>query len=162
MAEAALIVTAIGSTIAALGTLRQGQYAKKAMEYNAQIAERESEAARQKAEFDAEASARKFKSIMGRQRALYSKAGVDITKGSPLLMLSWQAEEAERERQAILYGGNIASQQERNKTTMFRFQGSEAAKAGVIGAGSTFLTGLGNVGSDYQRWKRPRMYNWSD
>ena len=156
MAPAALVVTAIASTMAAYGSYRQGQYAKRAGEYNAQIAERDAEMAAQKAEYDAEASTRKFKMLMGKQRALYSKSGVDISKGSPLLMLTLQAEEAERERQAIYYGGDVASQQERSRAEMSRFQGEEAAIAGRIGAGSTFLTGLGNVGTDYYNYKNPR------
>ena len=153
---AALAVTAIGSTIAAYGQLRQGQYAKAAGKYNAAVAEREGEAAAQKAEYEAEASARKFKILMGKQRASYAKAGVDIASGSPLLMLAAQAEEAEREREAILYGGDIAQRGAQGQATMSRFQGRQAAIAGKLAAGSTFLTGLGNVGTDYSNYKKPR------
>jgi hypothetical protein len=87
--------------------------------------------------------------LMGRQRALYAKAGVDITEGSPLLMMSFQAQEAERDRQAILYGGKTAEQSDIDKANLFRFTGGNAQTGRYISGGSTFLSGLANAGSAY-------------
>jgi hypothetical protein len=129
-----------GSAVAAYGSIRQGQYQQAANEYNAQIAERDALAAQQKAEYDAETSERKFKMLLGKQKALYAKAGVDISEGSPLLMMTFQAEEAERDRQAILYSGKTAAQSDMDRGNLFRFSGSNAATSGYISAGSTLLT----------------------
>ena len=148
-------IAAAGAAIAAYGAIQQGQTAKAAGEYNARIAERDSLAAQQKAEYDAESSTEKFKSLLGRQRALYAKAGVDITEGSPLLMMSFQAEQAEKDRQAILYAGKTQSQSDIDKANLFRFTGGRAETAGYISGGSTFLSGLANAGTMRYKAKNP-------
>ncbi|MDD2657193.1 MAG: hypothetical protein PHD04_00845 [Candidatus Pacebacteria bacterium] len=143
------------AALSAYGMYRQGQAAEDASEYNARISENDALAAKEKAEYDAETSAREFKRLMGRQKALYAKAGVDITEGSPLLMMAYQAEEAERDRQAILFGGKTASQSALDKARLFRLEGSNAATAGNISAGSTFLTGLVESGKAKYNYKNP-------
>ncbi len=152
----AALVTAFaavaGAGLAAYGAVKQGQYAKQASDYNAAISERDALAARQKAEYDAEASSQKFKSLLGRQRVLYAKAGVDIAEGSPLLMMTFQAQEAEKDRQAILYGGKTQAQSDLDKANLFRFSGGNAQTAGYISGGSTFLTGLANAGTAFSNW----------
>lgn len=158
MAYAAAIAAVAGAAISAYGAVKQGQYQKATSEYNAQIAQRDAEAARQKAEYDAEQSSREFKMLLGKQKALYAKAGVDLTEGSPLLMMAWQAEEGKRERELILQGGRTAEQSDLAKANIFRFQGGQAQTAGTISGGSTFLTGLANAGtswSDYKSKKYP-------
>jgi hypothetical protein len=143
IAAAAVIA---GSAISAYGSIRQGKKAEEAAEANAQIAEKDARMATEKAEYDAATSAKEYKVLMGRQKALYAKAGVSLNEGSPLLMMSYQAGEAERERQAILYGGKTAEQASLDRANLFRMTGSEAKKAGYITGGSTFLTSLGSAG----------------
>ena len=145
MAAIAAYAAIAGAAIAAYGAIQQGQYQKKAAEYNAQIAERDADAARRKAQYDADVSGRKFKMLMGKQRALYSKAGVDLASGSPLLRLTFQAEEAERDREAILWGGRTQAESDESRANLFRMQGSQASTAGYISGGSTFLTSLGSL-----------------
>ena len=160
MAYAAAIAAVAGAAISAYGQIQQGKQAKEASEYNARIAERDAAAARAKAEFDADTSARKFQSLLGKQRALYAKAGVDIAEGSPLLMMTLQAEEAERDRQAIIYSGKTAEQSDLDRAGLSRMTGSNAQKAGYIGAGSTFLTGLAGTGTKnrYSTFSDPKNY----
>ena len=127
------------AAVSAAGALKAGQSAQAEGEYNAQIAERDAQSATYKAEYDARASALKFKMLMGKQRAAYGKAGVDITSGSPLLQLAFQAEEGERERQAILYSGRVESQSDLNKAKLFRDKGKQARSASYLSAGTSFL-----------------------
>lgn len=134
-----------GAAVAVYGAVRQGDVAKKTGEYNAQIAERDAVIATQKAEYDAESSSQKFKILMGKQRALYAKAGVDMTSGSPLLVMSFQAEQAERDRQAILLAGKTAAESDSSRAGLFRMTGESAQTAGYITGGSTFLTSLADV-----------------
>jgi hypothetical protein len=124
-----------------------GQAQKNQAGYNAKVAEAEGEAAEQKAEYDAEQSRRKFKAILGEQVLNYSKAGVDITSGSPLLLLSAQAKEGERERQEIMYEGKTWATRARNQARIYGMTGNSAYRAGQIGAGSSFLSGVANAGS---------------
>ena len=145
LAAAAPYIAVAGTAVSVVGQIQQGKQQEKIAEYNAAIAEQEAVAASKKAAFDADASARRFKVLMGKQRALYAKAGVDIASGSPLLLLTAQAEEAERDRQSILFGGQVASTQRTNQAGLFRLKGSQARTASRIGAGSTFLTGLGQT-----------------
>jgi len=151
MAYVAAIAAVAGAAIAGYGMIQQGQYQKASNEYNAQISERDAEAARRKAQLDADASAAKFKSLLGRQRALYAKAGVDLSEGSPLLTMTYQAEEAEKDRQAILYEGKTAEQSDLDRAKLFRFSGSNAATGSYIGAGSTFLTSAVNTYGSYNK-----------
>ena len=150
MAYAAVIAAVAGAAVSAYGAVRQGQYQEAAAEYNAKIAERDAELARQKAEYDADVSAKEFKKLLGRQKALYAKAGVDISEGSPLLVMAYQAEEGERDRQAILYGGKTAQESAIDRARLFRFTGENAATAGYISGGSTFLSGLGSSYNSYR------------
>jgi len=161
MAAATIMAVAAvaGAAVSAYGMVRQGQYQSAANEYNAQIAERDAEAARRKAALDADASERKFKSLLGRQRALYAKAGVDITEGSPLLTMTFQAEEAERDRQAILYSGKTAEQSDLDRAKLFRFTGSNASTASYIGAGSTFLTSAASAYGRANTGTAPKTYS---
>ena len=160
MAYAAAIAAVAGAAISAYGAIRQGQYAEAAAEYNAKIADRDAEAARKKAEYEAERSELKFKMLMGKQRALYSKAGVDIASGSPLLMMTFQAEEAERDREAILWGGRNESESDEARARLFRFQGGNAATAGYINAGSTLLTSLGSAYGKQNYYGTPRTVDF--
>jgi hypothetical protein len=52
-----------------------------------------------------EASAKKYRQLSAEQRTLYGKAGVDITSGSPLLVMADTAAEGELERERIGWAG---------------------------------------------------------
>ena len=145
MAYVAAIAAVAGAAVAAYGAVRQGKAAKEAAKYNSNIAELDAAAAKKKAEYDAETSATQFKELMGKQRALYAKAGVDISSGSPLLTMSFQAEQAEKDKQAILYQGKTAEQSSLTRASLFRDSGSDSQTAGYISGGSTFLSGLANT-----------------
>jgi len=145
MAYVAAIAAVAGAAVAAYGAVRQGESAKEAARYNANIAELDAAAAKKKAAYDAETSSLQFKELMGKQKALYAKAGVDISSGSPLLTMSFQAEQAEKDKQAILYQGKTAEQSALTRASLFRNTGDDAATAGYISGGSTFLSGLSNA-----------------
>lgn len=145
MAYVAAIAAVAGAAVSAYGAVKQGQAQKEANEYNAQIAEENAAAAKKKAEYDAETSALEWKQLLGKQAALYSKAGVDISSGSPLLTMSFQAEQAERDRQAILYEGKTSSESALSQASLFRFYGSNASAASTYSATSSLLSSLANT-----------------
>ena len=84
---------------------------------------------------------------MGRQRALYAKAGVDITTGSPLLILADTAMQAQIESERIRRAGQ-------SEAEIQRYYGRLAASSGKTQAFSTFLTGLGKAATDYYSLKK--------
>jgi len=147
MASGAIMAVAAvaGAAVSAYGAIRQGQQAKEASEYNAKQSELAAAQAKEKAAYDAETSSMQFQELMGKQKALYAKAGVDLSSGSPLLTMSFQAEQAERDKQAILYSGKTASDSAITRASLFRNSGSDSQTAGYISGGSTFLSGLANT-----------------
>ena len=84
----------VGTGLSAMAQYRAGQAQEAAYELGARTTERET--AQQ--EFE---SRRRTERMMASQRALYAKAGVDITSGSPLMILAETAGEGEREAQII-------------------------------------------------------------
>ena len=87
------------------------------------------------------------------QKTLYAKSGVDITEGSPMLTILSTIEEGEKEAEMIRYGGEVAAGKSLAEARLQRMYGSMARKSGTIGATSTFLTGLGQVGLGYAGFK---------
>jgi hypothetical protein len=124
---------AVTSAISGVAQYKQGRAQQAAYEYNADIA---LENMRQ----NEEASRQKFTVLMGRQRMLYAAAGVDLTSGSPLLVLADTAMKAEMESSRIKTAGESESE-------LQRYYGRVAAFGGKIGGLTTFLTGLGRAGT---------------
>jgi len=146
-------VGALGSGMSAFGQYQSGQAQKGAYDYNARIAEQEAGVARVGAAREEEVHRAKLQRMLGTQKALYGAAGVDITSGSPLLTLMSTAEEGEREAEYIKYGGEVSATEKLNEARLARYYGKQAKTAGTIGAGSTFLTGLGSAGLSYAKMK---------
>lgn len=159
----ALGVGVLGTGMSAYGQYQSGQAQKAAYNYNAQVAESEAGVARAGAAREEEVHRAKLQRMLGTQRALYGAGGVDITSGSPLLTMMSTAEEGEREAEFIEYGGEVEATRSLNEAKLNRFYGKQAYKSGVIGAGSTFLTGLGQAGLGYAGTKTktaPSYYSW--
>lgn len=150
----AVAASAVSAGVGAYSAYSSGQQQKKAGEYNAEVAESEAVAANQKAEYESELSRKKFKTMLGQQALAYSDAGVDLSSGSPLLMMALQAEEGQREQQEIKYTGSTYAGRALNQGYLSRMQGRQAGTAGKIGAGATFLSGLANAGSSYYMMKK--------
>jgi hypothetical protein len=128
-------IGAVSGGVSAIAQYKKGQGESAAYDYNANVA-------LEKMKQDEEASAYKFSALMGKQRSLYAKAGVDITSGSPLLVLADTAMQAEEERQRIEYAGETSAQ-------LQKYYGDVAEYTGKVGAGTTFLTSLGRAGLGY-------------
>lgn len=146
-------VSAVGTGVSALGQYRQGQAAKAAGEYNARVSEANAAAIEQKTVYEEQQSRDRLKRLMGTQRALYAKAGVDISSKSPLLVLADTAAEGEKEARMIKYGGDVEATQQKNQARLQRLYGSSAYSSGLIGAGSTFFSGMGQAGLGYANLK---------
>ena len=94
----------------------------------------------------------KSKKILASQRADYSKAGIDITQGSPLEVAADSAAQAEFDALGLKYQGDLAL-----------WRGEVGAKNALAGASSganlldsaadtTLLTGFGNAGMGVARY----------
>jgi hypothetical protein len=68
-------------------------------------------------------------------------------------MLQETAAEGEKEALAIRYGGDVSAANYLNQASLAEYKGEQAYTAGVLSAGSTFLTGLGSTGTSYYQYK---------
>jgi len=133
-------MSAVSSGISAVSQYKKGQAERAAYDYNANIT-------LENMKQEEISSEQKYAELMGRQRSLYAKAGVDITSGSPLLIAVSTAMQEEEEQQRIKTSGE-------SQATMQRYAGEVAEYAGTTGAMTTFLTGLGQAGLGYELRKK--------
>ena len=75
---AALAAAAAGTVTSTVGAIQQGKSAQNLANYNAQIAQNDAIAARQKAEFDARAQERQARLFAGTQRASMAATGGEL------------------------------------------------------------------------------------
>lgn len=158
MSLVALIIALIGAGVSAYSSYQQGQAQSAMANYNALIARQNADLTAkqmelQKGETDIAVKRHRAKTerTKATQRALFGKAGVEA-KGSPLLLAEETATEAELDALVIRYAGsreqaNILAQQAgfEQEAIIQRMRGTQARRAGTLGAGSTLLTGLGRT-----------------
>lgn len=147
-----LVTSFIGTGLSAYGSYREGQAQKAGYEYNAKVAEANAEAIRQKTAYEEVNQRKRLKALLGEQKAIFGAAGVDLTVGSPLLTMMEDIKAGERDIQALRYSGDVEATQQLNQARLNRFYGKQAGRAGIMGGASTFITGLGNAGTDYYRY----------
>ena len=136
----------IGSLISAQGAKEAGKRAQMAYKYNASINEQNATAIRTKSDWEESQSREKNSKLRSTQRALYAKANVDLSSGSPLLVLAETAGKAEAEAQAIRWGGDVAVAEQRNMATLNRFYGKTAKKAGDTQSNAYIGQAVGQAG----------------
>jgi len=145
-------IGAITSMVGAIGSAqaqaKQGKAQEQWYQYNASVAERDAESARQSAEYEAALKRKEGEKLLGRQRALFGKAGVTF-EGSPLMLMEQTASDIEMDALMIERGGKLTEQRYQSEATLSRMQGTAAQKAGYYGAGTTLLTGAGQAATSY-------------
>jgi len=120
IAAAGMVLSAVGTAVGAISQYEQGRSQQKWSEYNAAIAERDAESARQSAEYEAGLTRREKEKTLARQRALYSKAGVTL-EGSPLELMAETAGEYEMDALMTERGGKLESQRYRSEAQFNRY-----------------------------------------
>jgi hypothetical protein len=148
------ILGVVGGGISAYGQMQSAKVEAAAYKYNASINERNAVQERQKADYDEKQSRKKLATLMSSQRALYAKAGVDLSSGSPLFVLAETASEGEEEAQNIRWFGDVAVAEQKNQATLNRFYAKQTVKAGKRAAWSTMLNSVsGSASSAYSAKK---------
>ena len=149
---AALAAAAAGTVTSTVSAVQQGKSAQNLANYNAQVAQNDAIAARQKAEFDARAQERQAKLFAGTQRASMAGTGGELLDMGDVIDMS--AEEAELENLAIRYGGEMGYRAGQQKATLARFEGSVAKQKATGQAASSLLTGASSaaqMGAKYSK-----------
>ena len=137
-----------GTVVSVVSQIEQGESQKKWSEYNAAVAERDAVAAQQSAEYDASQKRKETAKLIGRQRALYGKAGVTF-EGSPLELMEETASQGELDALMIEREGKLKAGNYQSEAALSRMKGSSAQKAGYYGAGSSLLTGASSAMTAY-------------
>lgn len=136
----------IGSANAAAAQAK-GQQAMA--EYNAKVQEREADAIEQATLYKQRKQTEEATRIASSQLAAMGASGAVSTTGTPLLIQAKQAAESELDNLLIGYEGQIGAGKARSQGQLDLMQagiygtsGSNARTAGMIGAGTTLLTGF--------------------
>jgi hypothetical protein len=143
----------IGTGISAYSSIQQGKAQQRLNEYNAQVADQASADKARDGRILANVQREQNRRLQARQRALYAKAGVVDTTGSPLLM---QIEQAGQLEMAALQTEATASTEAarlRQQAVLDRMAGKAARQAGNLNAGATILQGIGNAANNYVQYK---------
>ena len=158
LAMIAIASSAAGTAASTVGAIQQGKAAQNLANYNAQIAQNDAIAARQKAEFDARAQERQARLFAGTQRASMAATGGELLDMGDVRDMS--AEEAELENLAIRYGGEMGYRAGQQKATLARFEGAAAKQKATGQAIGSLLTGVSSaagMGAKYNLGSAPTV-----
>jgi len=150
MAAVGLGATVIGTGVSALGQAQAGAASNAVAQRNAQIQMRDSQLAKQNAEFNARIHE---KQTDQRRRAMIAKqgaSGVVAAEGTNLVALAEQEFIDDLNAQLIRRGGAIESQGLQDQAVLTSASGTASRSAGMTGAGASLLTGMGKVGMNYK------------
>ena len=142
MSDTTLLIASMA--VSAVGAISQGVAAQQAAQFNAAVARQQAEIERQRGALEEERERRRNRAILGAQRAGFSRAGVAL-EGTPLLVQEETAAEAELDALTVRFGGQLGTARELARARAERFGGRAALSAGLFRAGSTLLTGAGEI-----------------
>jgi hypothetical protein len=143
----AMAAAAAGTVVSTASAVQQGKSAQNLANYNAQIAQNDAIAARQKADFDAAAQDRQARLFAGSQRASMASTGSELLDMGDVRDMT--ATEAELENLAIRYGGDMGFRAGQQGAQLAGFQGAVAKQKSLGDAGSSLLTGAASTASLY-------------
>ncbi len=143
-----------GTAVSAYSTYQQKKSAQQQAKaqaawnsYNAKVAQREAEAEKAAAAFEANQQKRSAKQLLARQRSLIGASGVEI-EGSPLLVVEDTAAQLAKEQTNIRLRGErrVQGYKSRSILDISKASASKSAAAGYgrgawLGAGATLLQG---------------------
>jgi hypothetical protein len=143
----AAVATIAGTAVSALGQIQAGKAQESAAEYNAQVAKNNASAEMERAGYDAGLIKDEARRTRAAQRAAFAANGLEGSTGSPVAVLGDTSGQAEMDILARLYGGKSQATAYGNEARAQIAQGKAAKQASMIGAGTTLLTGFGNMAS---------------
>src|ERR1017187_7326837 len=135
MAGANMGVGVIGSVLGGLGQVASGKQEQKAFDYNADVTDINTSN-------EVVANEQRYAQLVGKQATAYAASGVDITSGSPLLMMAATAGRGGRQAEQILQKGT-------DESTLERYYGKIAAWRGTMAGVGTFLGGISKSAQGY-------------
>jgi len=148
MAAAPLILTGISTAVGVIGAIRQGRAAKRAHEYNASIATRNANIARDQATAEANRISRINHLRVGSIIAKIGGAGIR-QEGSAIEVLGDIVTQGELDKQNAIYAGELRAIGFTDTANLERSRGDEAVTASYFKAGSALLSGASQGYTQY-------------
>ena len=133
------VFTVIGLVSSIAGGVAQSQQAS----INADLERQEAELARQRAATEEENFRRNTQRLLGAQRAAFGRAGV-TGEGTPLLIATETASEAEFDALTIRFGGEVEASRRLARARALDAGGQAALAGSLFRAGTTLLTASGD------------------
>ena len=176
VAPAALLgmgAVAAGGITSAIGNVFQGQATSQSYQYQAQIAQINSQVAKQNAayatevgEVDAQQSGMQTRAQIGQTKAIQGSSGLDVNTGSGAAVRTSEAEIGVENQNIIranaakqAYGYEVNAAQFTNQASLDIASGANAVTAGKIGAFSSILGGVGSVASKWSQASTAGMFS---
>lgn len=142
---------AIAGLVASVGgSLYSAQQQNEMAEYNERVELQAAEMEKDKANYDARMHNQEVRRILATQRSLFGKSGISSETGSPLLVMSDSIKQGAMDALAIRYGGDVAAAKHKSAANLYRMEGQNAKSAGIIKAGTSLLSGAGEIYKTYK------------
>ena len=151
-----------GSVISSYQQYRAGQIEKKVSDQQAGILEGDASRAIESGQEDARIFRMRGRMAGGSQAQGFAASGVKLS-GSPLLVLEETKRESELDAMKAEYGGQLQAKRLRDEARFRRYAGKQAEIGGMMGAGTTLLTGgLGGFGQYQRQAQAQALYERQD
>jgi hypothetical protein len=151
----------------AYGMYQQGQAAKEASAFNAQVARNNETVAQQNEQYAIQAGIQKAamesmkgRAVLGKIKASQAASGINTDEGSALDVQQGAREANVLDTATVLHNAQLEAYGYRSQAANFQSQarlkdmeGSAAASAGNVGALSTLLSGAGSLGYKWSGMK---------
>lgn len=139
MAAAPMLMMGLGSIISTVGSIRQGEAAKIAGDYNAQVDDNNAVLAKQQAAEEGRRQEIVAAKQYGAIKANFGGSG--LSGGTAMDVLGNVAANAELDNITIRHGGDVKAAAYGNDAALQRAQGRWAMESGYIGAAGHVLQG---------------------
>lgn len=139
-------VAMAGSALMGLtGAISSGQAQSASARYNAQVAANQAAYERQRAQIQADQQRDKDRHLMAAQRARMGAQGLDMTTGSPLVVLESTAAQADTDYRTILANGDVAAARAESQAALDRLSADTSLTSSWLSAGSTAFSGYSRI-----------------
>jgi hypothetical protein len=141
----ALAATIGGGVLSGVGSIKKGQAAKEAADYNAAVDLQRAAEEKDAANAATQDYIRKGSDTLESGRALRGATGV-TSEGSPLLVDEATVREVALGAARTLHGGELRANRLKDDATLQKMKGEHAVTASYLDAGSSLLTTAGKFG----------------
>ena len=136
-----VVLTAVGTGVAAVGAVRQAQAASAAMDFNSKMSAQNAQVAEAQGAAAGEAQARDAQRRIGASVAAYGASGVQLSDGSPADVLADSARMAELDNLTLKYNYKLKGLGYAAQANLDSANASNSRTAGYFSAAGTALSG---------------------